>query len=152
MTYTTETLIFKWHPISERPSMHRDVIVKHTEANPVIHQCDYIAAGNLADLDRYDEFHEWAYVSELVSIRSDVHGTPKPRNPDAHYAIRMARPEPIYLQNPDIPAWCMLPNTALRMTRPQAELVIAQLARSYSDLYNRLHKSDSIPDFEIVEL
>ena len=49
MTYATETIILKWPPLSERPSLHRDVIVKHTGANPVIHQCDYIAADNLAD-------------------------------------------------------------------------------------------------------
>ena len=140
-------------PVSERPTLHRDILVKHAGANPVIHPCDYIAADNLADLNRYDEFHEWAYVHETVYVRSDEHDTPKPENPDAAYAVRMARTahsEPVYLQDPDIPSWCLLPDNAMRMTHPQAAFVIIQLIRYYSDLFNRLHKSDSIPCLEIV--
>lgn len=155
MPYATETIILKWHPISERPSLHRDVIVKHTGANPVIRPCDYIAADNLADLERYDEFHEWSYAHELVSVRSDQPDTPPPETHDAIYAVRRARTthsEPVYLQDPDIPLWCLLPDNALHMTRQQAELVRSQLANYYSDLLHRLHKSGEIPRFEIVEL
>ena len=155
MPYATETLILKWHPISERPSLHRDVIVKHTGANPVLHPCDYIAADNLADLGRYDEFHEWSYAHELVSVRSDEPDTPQPVDHDAIYAVRRARTthsEPVYLQDPDIPLWCLLPDNALRMTRQQAELVRIRLGNYYSDLLHRLHKSGEMPTFEIVEL
>lgn len=156
MTYATETIILKWHPISERPALHRDVIVKHTGANPVIHPCIYVAANNLADLECYDEFHEFVGVGPRTRVR--------PLRPTRYHETRNTRR---YLRRPKgtyypfrtrIPARTLHPlvvsdaHNALRMTRKQAELVRIQLANYYSVLFYRMHKSSDIPGFEIVEL
>ena len=69
----TETISICWHSITgEKPEPKRDIIVKGTGANSVWRPCDYIAWENVPDeLKRYDEYHEWAYVDEIKSVKSD---------------------------------------------------------------------------------
>lgn len=69
----TETISICWHSITgEKPEPKRDIIVKGTGANSVWQHCEYIAWENVPDeLKRYDEYHVWAYVDEIKSVKSE---------------------------------------------------------------------------------
>ena len=65
-----ETITLTWHDLAtEVPTERKDVIVKHKGANTVTQRCHYVLASRLDDLSRYSEDHEWAYVSEITSVR-----------------------------------------------------------------------------------